>query len=61
VATYGAANGEDPFAKIKGLISDMISKLEKEAEGDATEKAYLMRSLQKLKPKKRNWMQQLRS
>merc|ERR1719272_1753691 len=40
VATYGTANGEDVFAKIKGLISDMIAKLEKEAEGDATEKAY---------------------
>merc|ERR1719172_239743 len=30
----------DPFAKIKGLISNMIEKLNKEAEADATEKAY---------------------
>merc|ERR1719172_412107 len=30
----------DPFAKIKGLISNMIEKLLKEAEADATEKAY---------------------
>jgi len=30
----------DPFAKIKGLISDMIAKLESEADADATEKAY---------------------
>merc|ERR1719272_1364065 len=40
VATYGSTSGEDPFSKIKGLISDMIAKLEKEAQGDATEKAY---------------------
>ncbi len=37
VAKYGAATGEDPFAKLKGLITDMIAKLEKEAEEDATE------------------------
>merc|ERR1719201_2042993 len=40
VVTYGAGNGEDVFAKIKGMISDMITKLEKEAEEDAAEKAY---------------------
>merc|ERR1719498_2292598 len=37
---YGSLGGEDVFAKIKGLISDMITKLEQEAEADATEKAY---------------------
>jgi len=36
-----ARNGaKDPFAKIKGLISDMIEKLETEAGEDATKKAY---------------------
>merc|ERR1719502_1618681 len=35
-----AAAGEDPFAKIKGLITDMISTLEAEAEEDANQKAY---------------------
>merc|ERR1719517_156770 len=32
--------GSDPFSKVKGLLSDMISKLEKEASADATKKAY---------------------
>merc|ERR550532_815269 len=40
VARYGSSNGEDPFAKIKGLIQDMITKLEREAGSEATEKAY---------------------
>merc|ERR1719432_463753 len=35
-----ARSGEDPFAKVKGLISDMIARLESEADADATEKAY---------------------
>ena len=33
-------DGEDVFAKIKGLISDMITELEGEAESDVTGKAY---------------------
>ena len=36
----GGKAGEDPFAKVKGLISNMIEKLLAEAEADATEKAY---------------------
>jgi len=52
VAKYGAAAGEDPFAKIKGLIGDMIAKLEKEAEEDATEKAYCDEEMSKTEAKK---------
>merc|ERR1712079_464656 len=34
------AHGADVFAKVKGLISDMIESLEEAADADATEKAY---------------------
>lgn len=49
VARYG---GDDPFAKIKGMVSDMIAKLEKEAEDDATEKAYCDEEMAKTEAKK---------
>ena len=39
VIRYGAAGGDDPFTKVKGLITDMISKLEAESASEATEKA----------------------
>jgi predicted nucleic acid-binding Zn-ribbon protein len=51
VVKYGASGGEDVFTKIKGLISDMITKLEKEAEEDATEKAYCDEELAKTEAK----------
>ena len=34
------SNDDDPFAKIKGLISDMIARLEEKASEDATHKAF---------------------
>jgi hypothetical protein len=36
----GVAAGEDPFAKVKGLITDMIATLEADGEADATQKAW---------------------
>jgi hypothetical protein len=52
VIRYGAAGGDDVFAKVKGLISDMISKLEAEAKSEATEKAYCDEELAKTEAKK---------
>jgi len=37
---FGGGNKADVFGKIKGLLNDMIAKLEAEAEADATEKAF---------------------
>merc|ERR1719235_2815877 len=54
VAKYGSAAGEDPFAKIKGLITDMIAKLEKEAEEDANEKAFCDEEMAKTEAKKQD-------
>jgi DNA repair exonuclease SbcCD ATPase subunit len=51
VMEYGGA-ASDVFAKVKGLITDMISKLEKEAEEDAAEKAYCDEEMGKTQAKK---------
>merc|ERR1719440_2407205 len=40
VLSFGSRSGENVFAKVKGLIKDMIEKLEGEAEADASKKAY---------------------
>jgi len=50
-AAIRASTG-DPFAKVKGLIQDMIETLEKEAEEDATEKAYCDKELAETNAKK---------
>jgi chromosome segregation ATPase len=52
VVKYGSRDGGDPFAKVKGLISDMIMKLEKEAESEASEKAYCDEQIAKTESKK---------
>jgi len=46
------ASGDDPFAKVKGLISDMLARLEESAAADATEKSYCDKELSESNAKK---------
>jgi chromosome segregation ATPase len=52
VVRYGASSGDDPFGKVKGLIEDMITKLEQTASSEATEKAYCDDEMAKTELKK---------
>ena len=47
-----SANGDDPFAKVKGLISEMISRLEDKASPDTTHEAYCDKELSESRAKK---------
>jgi hypothetical protein len=52
VAIRSGSGSSDPFAKVKGLISSMIEKLLKEAEADATEKAFCDKEMAETEAKK---------
>jgi chromosome segregation ATPase len=52
VLKLGAGAGDDPFAKVKGLISDMIARLEEDANADATLKAYCDKEMAESNAKK---------
>merc|ERR1719230_1051843 len=47
-----SGNGEVPFEKIKGLIADMIERLESEGEADASHKAYCDKEISETNVKK---------
>jgi len=49
---FGTGSKADVFAKIKGLVQDMIEKLDAEAEADATKKAYCDKELADTNQKK---------
>merc|ERR1719159_1005863 len=52
IGRMSSGTGEDPFEKIKGLIADMIERLESEGEADATHKAYCDKELHEATVKK---------
>merc|ERR1719487_506587 len=51
VFRQSSASGEDPFAKVKNLISNMIERLQKEAGEEATHKAYCDKEMADTKQK----------
>merc|ERR1719434_438233 len=51
VYKYSASSGADPFVKVKGLIVDLINKLEAEAASEATEKAWCDEQMAKTEEK----------
>jgi len=51
VIRFGSVGGDDVFGKVKGLITDMISKLEAEAASESNEKAYCDEELAKTEAK----------
>jgi len=58
---YSGLDSADIFAKIKGMIQNLINKLEREAEDAATEKAYCDDQLQKVEAKKADLDDQIQS
>jgi len=50
--THSSRGGGDPFAKVKGLVTDMITKLENEASSEASKKAFCDKELSKTKKKR---------
>jgi hypothetical protein len=49
---YGKTGAQDPFTKVKQLITDLLAKLQAEAQADATEKSYCDTEMAKTDAKK---------
>jgi predicted nucleic acid-binding Zn-ribbon protein len=47
----GTSGGQDPFVKVKGMINDMLVRLEKEAGEEANHKAYCDKEMAETKTK----------
>jgi hypothetical protein len=52
VIRLGDLTGQDVFTKIKGMLTDMLSRLERESQNDISEKAFCDEQLTKNKAKK---------
>jgi len=52
VVRMGSSAGEDPFEKVKGLITTMVEKLMKEAEEEAAKKEYCDKEMSETEKKK---------
>merc|ERR1719387_343687 len=52
LAQIASASASDPFVKIRGLIEDMIAKLVKEAQEEATHEAFCQEEMGKSKASK---------
>jgi len=52
VLYLGSSDGSDPFGKVKELITQMISKLQSEADAEASEKAWCDEQIAKTEEKK---------
>jgi hypothetical protein len=52
VVRYGSSSGEDPFAKVKVLLENMIAKLTGESVSEASEKQYCDDQMMKTEQKK---------
>jgi len=48
----GTSAGEDPFAKVKEMVNDMVDKLESAQAEDATQKAFCDKEMKETKAKK---------
>mmetsp|Transcript_1372 Transcript_1372/g.2426 ORF Transcript_1372/g.2426 Transcript_1372/m.2426 type:complete len:694 (-) Transcript_1372:94-2175(-) len=60
VMKMGAATGQDPFAKVKGLIGEMINRLEEEGGAEDEHKAYCDKQLSETKAKKDSSMSEVK-
>merc|ERR1719215_1487278 len=54
-----SSTGDDVFGKVKGLIADMIERLEAEAEADATHKAFCDKEIAESNQKKADKQQEI--